>query len=113
MPVCPSSGGSGSGTWSGSAPGSCSTATCRPRPPEWFTTAFFHLPEELGREVAAAGLRLQTVLAVEGPAWMLPDVERRLADPARRERVLTAIRRVETEPSLLGASAHLLAVAHR
>ena len=79
--------------------------------PEWFTTAYFHLPEELGREVTEAGLRLEAVLAVEGPAWMLPDIEERLADPDRRERVLAAIRRVETEPSLLGASAHLLVVA--
>jgi len=81
--------------------------------PEWFTTAYFHLPDELAREVAEAGLRLEALLAIEGPAWMLPDIEQRLADPARRERVLRAIRRVETEPSLLGASAHLLAVARR
>jgi ubiquinone/menaquinone biosynthesis C-methylase UbiE len=70
--------------------------------PEWFTTAHFHLPEELGQEVTEAGLRLQDVFAVEGPAWMLPDIEQRLADPARRERVLAAIRRVEIEPSLVG-----------
>jgi SAM-dependent methyltransferase len=81
--------------------------------PEWFTTAYFHLPEELGQEVAEAGLRLQAVLAVEGPAWMLPDIQQRLADPTRREPVLAAIRRVETEPSLLGASSHLLAIATR
>jgi ubiquinone/menaquinone biosynthesis C-methylase UbiE len=81
--------------------------------PEWFTTAHFHLPEELGQEVTEAGLRLHAVFAVEGPAWMLPDIEQRLADPARRERVLAAIRRVETQPSLLGASSHLIAVAHR
>jgi ubiquinone/menaquinone biosynthesis C-methylase UbiE len=81
--------------------------------PEWFTTAYFHLPDELGREVADAGLRLDAVLAVEGPAGVLPDAGARLADPARRERVLAAVRRVEAEPSLLGASFHLLAVAHR
>jgi len=81
--------------------------------PEWFTTAYFHLPEELGREVAEAGLRLEAVLAVEGPAWMLPDIQQRLADPTRRDQVLAAVRRVEAEPSLLGASSHLLAVAHR
>ena len=79
--------------------------------PEWFTTAYFHLPDELAQEVAEAGLELQDVVAIEGPAWMVPDIEQRLADPARRERVLRAIRRVETEPSLLGASSHLLAVA--
>jgi SAM-dependent methyltransferase len=81
--------------------------------PEWFTTAYFHRPEELGQEVAEAGLRLHGVFAVEGPAWMLADIEQRLADPARRDRVLAAVRRVETEPSLLGASSHLIAVAHR
>jgi SAM-dependent methyltransferase len=81
--------------------------------PEWFTTAYFHLPEEVGQEVTEAGLRLHTLVAVEGPAWMLPDIQQRLADPARRERVLDAIRRIETEPSLLGASSHLLAVASR
>jgi hypothetical protein len=35
---------------------------------------------------------------------MLPDIQQRLADPTRRQRVLATIRRVETEPSLLGAS---------
>ncbi|HSR26881.1 MAG TPA: class I SAM-dependent methyltransferase, partial [Actinomycetes bacterium] len=81
--------------------------------PEWFTTAYFHLPEELAQEVAEAGLGLRTVVAVEGPAWMLADIQARLADPVRRERVLAAIRRVDTAPSLLGASSHLLAVASR
>ena len=83
------------------------------RRPEWFTTAYFHLPTELGQEVTDSGLSLEAVLAVEGPAWMLADIEQRLADPARRERVLAAIRRVEAAPSLLGASAHLLAIARR
>jgi SAM-dependent methyltransferase len=81
--------------------------------PEWFTTAYFHLPDELGQEVGEAGLRPPAVFAVEGPAWLLPDIEQRLADPARREPILAAIRRVETEPSLLGASSHLLAITHR
>jgi SAM-dependent methyltransferase len=81
--------------------------------PEWFTTAYFHLPGELVAELAGAGLRPHAVVAVEGPGAVLPDVAERLADPARRERLLAAIRRVEAEPSLLGASSHLLAVAHR
>ena len=34
-------------------------------------------------------------------------------DAARRERLLKAIRAVESEPSLLGVSAHLLAVARK
>jgi ubiquinone/menaquinone biosynthesis C-methylase UbiE len=81
--------------------------------PEWFTTAYFHLPDEVGEEVTEAGLRLESVLAVEGIGGMLPDIAERLADPARQERMLRAVRRVEAEPSLLGASAHLLAIASR
>ena len=81
--------------------------------PEWFTTAYFHRPEELGAEVAEAGLAPRALLAVEGPAGLLADVEERLADPARREQVLAAIRRGRGGADLLGASAHLLAVALR
>lgn len=81
--------------------------------PEWFTTAFFHHPEELKAEVAAAGLALEELVGLEGPAWLLPDLEGRWAEAGRRERILGAARAVEREPSLLGLSAHLLAVARR
>jgi ubiquinone/menaquinone biosynthesis C-methylase UbiE len=84
------------------------------RRPRWFTTAYFHRPDELEREVAASGLELQALLAVEGLAAMLDDVDALdpwLDDPARREVLLRAIRRVEAEPSLIGASSHLIAFA--
>jgi SAM-dependent methyltransferase len=78
--------------------------------PNWFTTAFFHHPDQLAAEVREAGLDLEAVLAVEGPGWLFED---QWADPAQRDSVLRAIRAVEREPSLLGQSSHLLAVAHR
>ena len=79
----------------------------------YFTTAFFHHPAELAEEVAAAGLALLDVLALEGPAAYVPDFARRWAEPISRGRMLAFLRRVETEPSLLGVSPHLLAVARR
>ena len=81
--------------------------------PAYFTTAYFHLPEELADECAAAGLAHEATLAVEGPAWLLPDLDVRLADERRRAVLLDALAGIEDEPSLLGASAHLLAVARR
>jgi len=81
--------------------------------PAYFTTAFFHHPDELRQEVADAGLVGVKLLAVEGPAWLLQDFETRWNDPGRRERLLDAVRRIESEPSLLGASAHLLAIAQK
>lgn len=80
------------------------------RVPGWFTTAYFHRPEELPGEMTDAGLRFEALLAVEGPAEFLPDVRERLEDPARRALLLRTIERVEAEPALLGASPHLLAV---
>jgi SAM-dependent methyltransferase len=80
---------------------------------DYFTTAYFHRPEELAGEVVAAGLALDGVYGVEGPGWILPDVAERMADTHRREALLRVARMVETEPSVLGSSAHLLAVAQR
>jgi SAM-dependent methyltransferase len=81
--------------------------------PEWFTTAYLHLPEELRDEVIEAGFVVKTLVGIEGPGWVLPDLDSWLEDPPRRSRLLDAIRRVETEPSLLGASAHILVVGRR
>jgi SAM-dependent methyltransferase len=84
-----------------------------PTDKDYFTTAFFHRPEELTSEVSEAGFDLVDLLGVEGPAWLLPDLERRWADEGERERLLQTARAVEREPMLLGIHAHLLAVAHR
>lgn len=81
--------------------------------PAWFTTAYFHEPAALGAEIADAGFSLEAVLAVEGPAWLLSGLDDWLATDDGTEVLLRAIRRVESEPGLIGASAHLLAVAHK
>ena len=80
------------------------------RYPNWFTTAFFHHPTELAEEVEAAGFALDALLGIEGPGWL---IDAAWADPERRPSVLAAARAVEREPSLLGLSAHLLAVARK
>ena len=80
---------------------------------DYFTTAYFHRPEELAAEVRAAGLDLTGVYGLEGPGWILPDVAERMADAQRRAALLRVARMLETEPSVLGSSAHLLAVARR
>jgi SAM-dependent methyltransferase len=80
---------------------------------DFFTTAHFHRPEELAEEIRLAGFVQPEVFAVEGVAWAAPDFELRWADPARREFLLELLRRTEQQPSLVGASPHLLAFARR
>ena len=76
--------------------------------PEFFTTAYFHAPDDLAGEVARAGFTGITVYGVEGPGWPL---RREWADPRRREQILFAARAVETQPSMIGVSSHLIAAA--
>ena len=81
--------------------------------PAYFTSAYFHRPEELAAECASAGLAHEETVAVEGIAWLLPDLDDWLADPVRKDVLLRALSLLEAEPTLMGASAHLLCVARR
>lgn len=81
--------------------------------PSWFTTAYFHRPDELRDEVGLADLDVVDLVGLEGLASWLPHLEARWADVDDRNTILDAARLVETEPSVLGLSAHLLAVALR
>lgn len=81
--------------------------------PGWFATAYFHRPEDVVAEVWDAGLVPDGPVAVEGLGGFAADVDALLDDPVTRDRVLTALRRVEREPSLLGASSHLLVAGTR
>ncbi len=62
--------------------------------------AHFHLPAELAHEVEDAGFKVEAVLGVLGPAWLVPDLESAWADPARREVLLEVARLTEGEPVL-------------
>ncbi len=81
--------------------------------PNYFTTAFFHYPDGILVEIEDAGLTHLETIAVEGPAWLLSDFPAMWEEDEGRESLLQAIRAIETEPSLIGASAHLLAVARK
>jgi len=78
--------------------------------PLYFTDAFFHRPGELSREFLAAGFQVLEVLPIEGPGWLARDFDRLWADPIQRDRLLTAVRKMEREPSVLGASSHIMAI---
>jgi ubiquinone/menaquinone biosynthesis C-methylase UbiE len=77
---------------------------------EWFTTAYFHHPDELPKEIDVAGLAFVALLGIEGPAQLVRDL---CDDPERRDDVLRVARTIEQEPTLLGLSSHLLVVARK
>lgn len=79
--------------------------------PHWFTTAYFHRPEDLAAEVEQAGLKTRELIGLEGLAGFLPQPQERWEDTDAVETLLYSARAVEREPGLVGLSAHLLLVA--
>ena len=91
--------------------GSVKTGVFRgPGEAELFTTAYFHLPRELREEVSEAGFELLDLLSIEGPAFMLADLASQWEFPDRRDTILQVAHLVESEPEMLAASSHLMAV---
>jgi SAM-dependent methyltransferase len=78
-----------------------------------FPDAYFHLPDELQTELAAAGLEVEGVFPVEGPAVIAHDLDRLWENDDLRERFLWTARLAESDPRLQAVTAHFLGVARR
>jgi ubiquinone/menaquinone biosynthesis C-methylase UbiE len=81
--------------------------------PGYFTTAYFHTPEEVPAEIEDAGFTWKTLLAVESVAWMDTDFEVKWSNPVIRERILELLRMVETEETFIGASSHIITIGQK
>lgn len=80
---------------------------------DYFTSAYFHRPEDLRAELEGAGFKDVRVLGVEGPGWMLQDFDARWEDAALRNDLLDVARALELESSIVGASAHFLGIGRK
>lgn len=80
---------------------------------EYFTTAYFHHFDELKEEVRQGGFIISALLAVEGFGWLLPDFEAVWADETRRNLLLETIRAAESDSTIIGMSAHIIAVGNK
>lgn len=78
---------------------------------DMFTTAYLAHPSEVAEEFADAGLPGAAQYAVQGFPGYLPDLERLIDDEEARGHLMDGLRVIEAEPSLLGASNHLLTIA--
>lgn len=76
-------------------------------------SAYLHRPEDLRHELEVAGFEVLSVVAIEGPAAFLGDVDERLGDQHQRDVLFSTIRAIEAVPELMGDSPHLLAVGRR
>ena len=77
----------------------------------------FHFAMSLdGRTPISArpfGLEVMDLVSVEGPAFILGDLDARMADPVDRSVALEVSRAIERVPELVGFGPHLIATGIR
>ncbi len=78
---------------------------------KYFTTAYLHRPQQLKEEIKECGFQEITLLAVEGPVWQETVIESVKKDSEAWQQLLSFLEQIETDESIMGASAHLIAVA--
>ncbi len=74
---------------------------------------YFHRPEELRAEVAAAGFVEVELRGVIGPAWIVRNLDEIWPDPGKREALLRIVRLLEREESLMGFSTHFVSISKK
>lgn len=70
---------------------------------------YTHRPAQLRNEFASAGFAVTDVVCVEGAAYLLQDLDVRMADGRERQLILETARAHERVPELMGVGSHLLA----
>jgi hypothetical protein len=83
------------------------------RRPEYFTTTFFHHPDELQQEMAEAGFQVEKLVGIEGPAWFMSSLQSHWQVPQKRQLLLELLQTVEEDRSILGASAHPMGIGRK
>lgn len=80
---------------------------------EGFSFAYLHHPHEFKEEIENHRFEDVTVRAIEGPVWDKQSIEALAQDENEWQKVLMFLEQIETEESILGASAHIMAVARK
>jgi ubiquinone/menaquinone biosynthesis C-methylase UbiE len=81
--------------------------------PMYFTDAHFHTEREIGEEFTEADFSNFSIAAIEGFGWLVPDFTKRWIDEAARNKLLQYIRQTESDPAMIGISAHVMTIARK
>ena len=79
----------------------------------YFTTSFFHHPNELAQEHIDTGFKSVEIFSIEGPLYLLGNIEEYINDSEKSKLLLSFTREIEKESSLIGASPHIMVIARK
>jgi hypothetical protein len=78
---------------------------------DYWTTIYFHKPDELKEEATQSRLKLEDIFAIDTFGWLIPNFQEKWQNKHYRDLLLHIIRVVEEDTSLMGISAHIIGVA--
>ncbi len=78
---------------------------------EEFDFGYLHTSSELKNEIEQSGFQAISILAIEGPVWHKELMANLWENQNQWKSLLSTIEKIETEESIIGASAHIMAVA--
>jgi len=80
---------------------------------KYFTDAYLHHADEIPIELKNAGFIFESLIAVTSFGNMISDVDKKLEDDEYRKTLLSAIRMVESDKTLIGVSSHYMGIAKK
>lgn len=72
-----------------------------------------HLPDELEKELLDANFKNTNLFGIEGPSWMFATLEEIVKNKKALNALLHFLEELENEPSLIGASSHIMAIGRK
>lgn len=79
----------------------------------YFTMSYFHLPEELKKEVIEAGFCIKGEYAVESFFGSIPGFDEKLEDTEYFNIVMKTLRKIENDSAIMGISPHFIVVGRK
>ena len=81
--------------------------------PEYFTTSFFHTPQEIRNEISESGLNLEKLVAVESVGWVIDEFTEKVKDQHYWDKIHKIITSIESNTDLIAMSPHIIAIARK
>ena len=81
--------------------------------PNYFTTSFFHHPKELENELKTSKFKVKSIMAIEGPVLAKNEFNKIWENEDAQNNLLSFIEKIESDPFILGASAHIMAIGQK
>ena len=75
--------------------------------------SYFHLPNELKKEIEGSGFGETDIRGVIGPCWLIPNLDEAWKNAQKKENILSIVRMLEKEESIMGLSTHIVSISRK